>query len=67
MKENNLFSDICPFPLLLAEICECLEIVNDVFLTVPFDAALNELFSYFWVIRSGFGTQSSVNVLRLMA
>ena len=67
MKENNLVSNIFPFSLLLAEIGQRLEIVNDVFLAVPVDAALNEIFTDLCVIRSGFGTRSSVNMLRSMA
>ena len=54
-------------PLLLTKVCLCLEIINDIFLPVIFDAALNKLFSDLWIVRSGFSTWSSVNVLWLMA
>ena len=67
MKENNLVSDFFPFSLLLVEVRQRLEIINAVFLTVPVDAALNEIFTYLWVIRSGFGARSSVYMLRFMA
>ena len=67
MKENNLVSDFFPFSLLLAEVSQRLEIVNDVFLTIPVDAALNEFFTDIRVVRSSFGAWSSINMLRSVA